>query len=64
MVKTEHDLGFYKSQLSFEYFIAFGGTMDECELLHNNLAWSYPTQLNFVNSFTNTQFALSKETSR
>jgi len=30
MVETEHQSGFYKSQLSFEYFIAFEGTMDEC----------------------------------
>jgi len=51
MVETEHHLGFYKSQLSFEYVIAFEGTVDKCELLHNHLALSYPTQLNFLKLF-------------
>jgi len=32
VVETEHHLGFYKSHLSFEYFITFVVTMDECEL--------------------------------
>lgn len=32
MVETEHHLGFFRSQLSFEYFITFEVTMDEWEL--------------------------------
>lgn len=32
IAETENHLGFCKSQLSLEYFIAFVGAMDECEL--------------------------------